>query len=86
MKRKVYPIIVTTLEALEETVKGSCHVIYVDEDLYHRFTTQIQNTLCDHGFVMAQNRGKHGFFFLQTRGEYQFDPTIHYIYDPHQIL
>ena len=86
MQKKVYPIIVTTLEALQEVVKEDCYVIYIDERLYNRYETSIQNKLCSHGYIMAQECGKHGFFFLQTRGDHLFNPNLHFIYDPYKIL
>lgn len=80
------PIIVSKRKALD--IALDCHwcVICIDERLYPGVQGQIDEIMAGAGYVAAEKTGKHGVFYLRSGEDGAFDPDIHEIYDPMDIL
>lgn len=77
MKSPVYPILITTPEALSRALSCPPLVLHIDEAL----CPYPLSVLSAHGYT-GQRSGDHGVFFLRR----DFDPEAHQIYDPFGIL
>ena len=86
MKKKILPMIVTTMEALSITADQDVPVIYVEDSLYHIHPGQIRQFLGDRGYVLSINRGRKGVFFLKYSGANPFLQDTQEISDPLHIL
>lgn len=86
MKANVYPLIVTAWEALENALRCTAPVVYVDGSLYERMAGKIHDYMTAHDYQLDSSRGKHGVFFLKVRGENPFGTDSQEIFDPMDIL
>ena len=86
MAQRIYPIIVTTWEALYKLLEGECSVVYVDEVLYYEAPELISEKLESKGYVRSERIGKQGVFFEKRSGLAAFDPETQEIYDPMDLL
>jgi len=86
MKKKILPMIVTTMEALVITAGQDVPVIYVEDLLYDAHPGQIRQLLGDRGYVLSVNRGRNGVFFLNCAGPKAFRHEEQEISDPMHIL
>lgn len=86
MKKKILPVIVTTVEALRAVADRDVPVIYVENVLYSGQAGAIRSLLADRGYVLSATRGRRGVFFLQSSGEHAFRHELHEISDPMNIL
>lgn len=86
MKKKILPMIVTTMEALTFTAAQDVPVIYVEDILYDAHPGLIRQLLGDRGYVLSVSRGKKGVFFLSCAGPHPFRHEEHEISDPMHIL
>lgn len=86
MKKKILPMIVTTMEALRAIADQDVPVIYVEDSLYGTLPGQIRQFLEDRGYVLSVNRGRKGVFFLNRAGKHPFLPELQEISDPKHIL
>ena len=86
MGRRRLPLIITTMEALENAIAIMWGVIYIDKGLYQEETAQILEILRRNGYIPAQRRGKSGEFFLRKEEPNAFHPEVDEIHDPWDIL
>lgn len=86
MKPKIYPIIISTQEALIDTLTCDLPVIYVDECLYAQAPGEILRLMTAHRYSSAENMGKHGIFFIKSDKNNTFSLKQYEIYDPLEIL
>ena len=86
MKQKMYPIIVSTMEALNLSIKDEYSVIYVDNGMLADGREQILEFMSKHGYIVPKKEGKSGMFFVKETGRSGFDPRKHEIYDPYDTL
>lgn len=85
MKSKQSPLIITTQEALVQSLDGQWSVLYIDEPLCSEMRDRLFDLMDSHGYT-AGTPGKHSMFFLRSIGENAFDPERHEIHDPFGIL
>ena len=83
MKASIFPVIVSTREALNIALDSGCSVIYIDEKLLSSIPDQIDDMMGRSGHTATMKAGKHGMFYLNDRS---FDPELHKIHDPMKIL
>ena len=86
MKKKILPMIVSTMEALECIAGQDVPVIYVENPLYTSQPFKIRHLLGQQGYLLSSNPGRRGVFFLRTSGEHAFRHEFHEISDPMHIL
>lgn len=86
MKQPKYPVIATTMEALEALLKQEYGIIYVDEFLLAEEQERIIQMMDDHEYVIPEKKGKKGMFYVKETGPFAFDSRIHEIYDPYNSL
>ena len=86
MKKKILPLIVSTMEALEGIAGQDVPVIYVENPLYTAQPFKIRQLLGERGYRLRDDPGIRGVFFLRTGGEHAFRKDLHEIHDPLHIL
>lgn len=87
MPIKLLPIIISTEEALENILANDrATVLYIENRLYRKAPALFTQILREHGYAPAGQVKKQGVLFLKTTGPYRFDPGLHEIHDPYDIL
>ncbi len=86
MKQRIYPIIVSTMEALRLSIMEEYSVIYVEGSLFAEEEQKIRKLMKINGYIIPKKKGKTGVFFAKGTGPSAFNPKTYEIYDPYNTL
>ena len=85
MEEKVVPVIITTMEALDNALSGDFPLLYLDAFLYDANRRACDGKLERYACRFVQ-RGRAGTFFQRKQSEAEADIFPEQIYDPLCIL
>lgn len=73
MKKKVVPVIVSTLEALENALAEQCPVLCVEKSLYNRRRQELLRRLREQGYVAGSKEMKTVMVFQKVSDKEKFE-------------